>query len=112
MGIPATSASSERAFSLAGRVMTCSRTGLSSGTMKRLLYTKMNWKRIVVDKWTYLESEEEAAAAAAAAATSDTDADSEEDEFDEDGVDYDVMEAEYRFDRMELNEGFSDTFMG
>ena len=82
--------------------------------MKRLLFTKLNWKRVVLDKWTYLEPEEEAAAAQAAANT-DTDTDDEDDEFDEDGldgIDSELMEAEYRFERMSVNEGFSDTFMG
>ena len=53
--IPATSASSERAFSVGGRVITSTRTRLSIGRMSKIMRTKLNMDRVPAMKWDFLD---------------------------------------------------------
>jgi hypothetical protein len=55
--IPATSASSERAFSQGGRIITSTRTRLSMDTMNLLMLTKLNLPRVSIREWTYKEED-------------------------------------------------------
>jgi hypothetical protein len=53
--IPATSASSERAFSVGGRVITSTRTRLSIDRMSKIMRTKLNMDRVPTMKWDFLD---------------------------------------------------------
>ncbi|XP_021702767.1 zinc finger BED domain-containing protein 1-like [Aedes aegypti] len=55
LGIPATSAPSERVFSCSGNIMTSQRHQLASKNLEMLVYIKQNFDKVYIPKWKFDE---------------------------------------------------------
>jgi len=51
LAIPASSTSSERMFSIAGNIINCRRTNLTSETVNKLVFVRDNIQKVKITKW-------------------------------------------------------------
>ena len=70
--IPASSATSERLWSVAGNIVTAKRYSLDTATTERLTFCQSNWQNLKAHGWNIDKEMEETAAAAAPAPAPDT----------------------------------------
>lgn len=83
LSVPASSASSERLWSVAGNIVTAKRYSLDPATTERLTFCQSNWQNLKAHGWSIDKEMEEAAAAASAAEVAEAAEAAEEEEEEE-----------------------------